>query len=69
MHVTWSIPAVDVNTPVGAAMEPTTAGVHRHRDPGERAWREDDLHQARQPWENESFHGRLRDECLAQALW
>ena len=83
MHVAWSIRAVDVITVVEAAMARYGVPEHLRSDNGPefiayaiQDWLErsgqDDLHQARSPWENayiESFHDKLRDECLNREIF
>lgn len=84
IHVAWSIRAVDVITVVAAAMEQHGVPAHIRSDNGPEfiAYAlQDWLYEAGvktlyiepgSPWENghiESFHDKLRDECLNRELF
>jgi putative transposase len=84
IHPGGSIRAVDVITVVEAAIARYGAPENLRSDNGPRVYRllhaglaegprdQDALHQARSPWENghiESFHDKLRDECLNRELF
>jgi len=84
MHVAWSIRAVDVMTVVEAAMVRYGLPQHLRSDNGPEfiAYAIQDWLQAKQvktiyitpgsPWENayiESFHDKLRDECLNREVF
>ena len=84
IHVAWSIRAEDVITVVEVAMARYGKPAHIRSDNGpefiayaiqdwlEKNKIEDALHPAGMPWENghiESFHDKLRDECLNRELF
>jgi putative transposase len=84
VHVAWSIRAIDAITVVEAAIERYGAPEHLRSDNGAEfiAYAIRDWVEARQiktlyikpgsPWENghiESFHDKLRDECLNRELF
>lgn len=84
VHVAWSIRAVDVITVVEAAMERHGVPGHLRSDNGPefiayavQDWLKDKgvktiYNEPGSPWENayiESFHDKLRDECLNRELF
>jgi putative transposase len=84
MHVDWSIRAVDVITVVGAAMARHGTPEHLRSDNGPefiayviQDWLKDKQVKSLyitpgSPWENayiESFHDKLRDECLNREIF